>query len=234
MFGGLGEAALVLGLTLGVLLFLAAVVATVAVPHVAIAAAIPYFALLPMLTLFVSPLLGGTKEAVTLAAVAGAGFCVVRLRIDGRRPALDRPVVVAVALLLLLYLMNVGGAVSKSSGYGWEWFHGVRLVAEPLALLLVGMVLPQPRRTLRWATASLVGTGALVAVYGIAQQALGVERLVSLGYRYGQEVRQIGSHLRSFGTLDEPFAYAASCCSARSWSCSAGDGGRERTRSPCL
>jgi len=28
------------------------------------------------------------------------------------------------------------------------------------------------------------------------------------GYKYGKQVRQIGGHLRSFGTLDEPFSYA--------------------------
>ena len=35
-----------------------------------------------------------------------------------------------------------------------------------------------------------------------------MHRLVALGYTYGEEVRQLSSHLRSFGTQEEPFAYA--------------------------
>ena len=30
-----------------------------------------------------------------------------------------------------------------------------------------------------------------------------------MGYSYRSEVRTIGSHLRSFGSLDDPFTYAA-------------------------
>ena len=199
-----------LGIALGVGLFFAAVVAFARAPHAAVAAAIPYFALLPLLERFVSDLLGGTKDVITLAAVVAAGATIVRER--ARFPRLmpvDRGIALAVGLLLLLYVVNIGGALSATPAYGAEWFHGVRLTAEPLALLLAGMTLPQSARTLRWATLSLVATGGVVAVYGIVQQALGVDRLMSLGYVYGEEVREIGTHLRSFGTLDDPFSYAS-------------------------
>ena len=85
----------------------------------------------------------------------------------------------------------------------------MRLTGEPLLLLLVGFLLPDPRRNLRWALGALVVVGFLNALYGIVQQALGPAELVSLGYSYGVQVRTIGSSLRSFGTIDDPFAFAA-------------------------
>ena len=199
-----------LGIAFGVGLFCAAVVAFVRKPQAAVAATIAYFALLPLLERFVSDLLGGTKDVLTLAALVAAGTSVVRERARSGRPVpIDRVVALSVGLLLLLYVVNIGGALSATPAYGLEWFHGVRLTAEPLALLLAGLTLPQPARTFRWATVSLVATGSAVAAYGIVQQVLGVDRLVRLGYVYGEEVREIGTHLRSFGTLDDPFSYAS-------------------------
>lgn len=89
------------------------------------------------------------------------------------------------------------------------WAQGVRLASEPLLLLVAGLGLDQPRRTLRWAVTSLIVTGCIVAFYGLAQQALGEWRLVSYGYSFNAQVRSINGHFRSFGTLDEPFGYAA-------------------------
>jgi len=85
----------------------------------------------------------------------------------------------------------------------------VRLVGEPLLLLLVGCVLPDPRRNLRYAVASLIAIGCVIAAYGLLQQLAGADRLVSLGYSYSAQVRTINGQLRSFGTLDDPFEYAA-------------------------
>jgi O-antigen ligase len=57
--------------------------------------------------------------------------------------------------------------------------------------------------------ASLIATACVVAVIGVLQQVVGPARLVELGYEYDIHVRFVGDRLRSFGTLDEPFAYAA-------------------------
>jgi hypothetical protein len=38
---------------------------------------------------------------------------------------------------------------------------------------------------------------------------MGAPRLVALGYEYNVQVRFLSGHLRSFGTFDDPFAYAA-------------------------
>ena len=197
-----------LSLTVGACLFLALVSGFVLVPHVCVSGAIVYFALLPTLKVFVSELLGGTKDVITIAALTAAVIIVVQRR-AGRAPVrLDRPLVVLIAFVGLLYLLDIGGNLSGQSGYGLAWFHGVRLFIEPLSLVFVGLTLRDPRRTYRWATTAIALTAVVVAAYGIFQQFLGVDRLMSLGYTYGIEVRQIGPRLRSFGTLEEPFSYA--------------------------
>jgi hypothetical protein len=193
---------------LGLALFAASTVAFLAVPHVAVAAAIPLFAVLPATKVLVSYGVGPLKEVVTLSAAAAALLSV--LQKDGRRAfeRTDRVLLVALAVYLGLYVLNVGGLYSES-WHGDQWLHGVRLTAEPLLLLLVGLLLPTPRRTLRWAATSLVATGCVVAAYGIAQQVIGGAQLVSIGYAYNEQVRTIDGRLRSFGTLDDPFTYAA-------------------------
>lgn len=197
-----------LGLLIGTTALAAIVLAYVVVPHVAVAATIPFFVALPTLRVFVHPLVGGLKDLVVLAAVVAAGILFFRRR-AGRQPWIaDRFTFVVVAFLLALYVANVGGYLSGESGHGVAWFHGVRLFAEPVSLLLVGLSLRSPARTLRWGAISLAATGVAIACIGLIQQALGVQRLMELGYVYGAEVREAYGVLRSFGTLAEPFSYA--------------------------
>jgi O-antigen ligase len=197
-----------LGLTIGGCVFVVVVSCFVLVPHVSVAGTIFYFAMLPTLKVFGSELLGGTKDVISFAAASAALVLVVQRR-AGRAPVrIDRAVLVLLAFVAMMYLLDIGGNISGQSRYGLAWFHGVRLFAEPISLLLVGLSLRDPRRTLRWGASALAVTAVVVAAYGIFQQALGVDRLMALGYTYGQEVRQIGPRLRSFGTLEEPFSYA--------------------------
>jgi len=176
-----------LGLLVGLTAFVGIVLAYVALPHAAVAATIPFFAVLPALKVFVHPLIGATKDLVVLAAVAAAGVLFLRRRAARQDWIPDRFVLVVVGFLLVLYAANVGGNLTGETGYGAAWFHGVRLFAEPMSLLLVGLSLGgDPRRTLRW----------------------GVAGLMAIGYAYGEEVREAYGFLRSFGTLPEPFAYA--------------------------
>jgi O-antigen ligase len=197
-----------LGVLVGVTAFAAIVLAYVAVPHVAVALTIPFFAVLPALKVFVHPLIGATKDLVVFAAVSAAGVLFLRRR-AARQPWIpDRFALVIIGFLSALYLANVGGYLSGETGYGAAWFHGMRLFAEPLSLLLVGLSLRDPERTLRWGGISLVATGVAMAFIGFGQQALGVGRLMEIGFTYGEEVREAFGNLRSFGTLDEPFAYA--------------------------
>lgn len=193
----------VLGPPLALLAFSALVAAFVSAPHVAVACTIPLFAAIPTLKLVV-PGAGATKDVVTAAAIVATVVVYARRR----GWAGDHWAVALVAPLLGLYVVNLGGGFAAES-FDLAWAHGVRLVAEPLLLLLVGFGLPYPRRTRRWAVRSLVLTAVGVAAVGIGQQLVGPARLVALGFDYNKQVRTIGGHMRSFGTLDEPFAYAA-------------------------
>lgn len=192
-----------LGVLLAVALFLIAVYAFLAVPYVAVAATIPFFALLPSLKVLVAQRLGPSKDVIVLAAITAGLPLLVRRHRDASRAAADPWLVVSASLLLAIYVLNVGGR------HGVAWAQGVRLVGEPLLLLLAGLGLAEPRRTLRWALRSLIATACFVAFVGLAQQALGQWRLVGYGYAFGLQVRTYHGHLRSFGTLDEPFAYSA-------------------------
>jgi hypothetical protein len=194
---------------LAVLLFFAVAVASfLFVPHIAVAATIPLFALMPAAKVLVALWIGPVKDIVTLAA--GTAVFLYLIQSEGRRLAArtDKGIPLAAGLFVALYAVNLGGAVSGSA-FGAPWLHGIRLVTEPIVLLMAGLLLPESRRTLRWAAASVVATGCVVAGYGVLQQLLGPSRLVSLGYSYESQVKTIGTHMRSFGSLDDAFAYAA-------------------------
>jgi hypothetical protein len=192
----------------GTAVFVAVVVGFMRRPHILVAATIVYFSLLPTLKVFVTPVLGGTKDLIDIAALTAAVGIYLERRRASTPAQLEVGLLIPIVLLLVLYVLNLGGSVTGDTGHGLAWFHGVRLFAEPLCLFIVGAVLANPRRTLRWGTWALLAGCVVSAFYGIVQQSLGVHRLVSLGYTYGEEVRQLSTHLRSFGTAEEPFAYA--------------------------
>jgi O-antigen ligase len=201
-----GEA-LTLGGLAALLLFLTVVAGTIAAPHLTVAATIPLFALIPALKLFVVPWIGPLKDLVVVAMAAAVPLLVVQRRAEGRAFRGDPWVLGAVGLLLLLYGINLGAGF-RAGAYDAAWLQGLRLTAEPLLLLVVGLTVPDARRTLRWAIGSLLATTVFVALVGLAQQALGQAGLRALGYEYDIHIRTIGPFLRSFGTLDDSFAYA--------------------------
>jgi hypothetical protein len=185
-------------------LFFTIVTAFVVVPYLALALTIPIFALIPMLKVLAFPWIGPFKDLITMAAISAAAVLVVQRSSQGRPQRGDFWVAAAIGVFAALYLVNVGGL-----NWNLAWTHGVRLALEPLALLLVGLTLSDSRRTLRWAMVSLVVTAVFVAIVGIAQQLLGEWALYDLGYSFRVQLRTYNDRLRSFGTLDEPFAYAA-------------------------
>jgi hypothetical protein len=193
----------------GVCLFLVLVAGFVVVPSSMVAGTVILFALLPTLKVFVTPSIGAVKDVVTFAGISAAAVVLVQRRVARTPTAVDGVVALLVGLLFAIYAVNLGGLLTGQTGHGAPWYQGVRLFFEPLALLIVGLTLPAPQRTMRAATRALLGMGAVTALYGVAQQGLGVGRLLSLGYVYGDEVRQIGGRLRSFGTLGEPFTFAS-------------------------
>jgi hypothetical protein len=192
-----------LGVPLALLTFASLAAAWVAVPHLTVACTIPLCAAIPTLKLVV-PAIGATKEVLIAAAVVAVLVTCFR---RGGWPA-DHWTLGAVVLLLALYTANLGGGLAADS-FGLAWLHGVRLVSEPLLLLLVGLSLAAPRRAMRWAVGSIVLSSCTVALIGLGQQAVGAPRLLAFGFEYNEQIRTFAGHLRSFGTLDEPFAYAA-------------------------
>jgi hypothetical protein len=186
------------GAVAAVALFVLVVLAFLRVPHYTIVGAIFLFACSPSIKVFVSSSLGGLKDLVSVAAITAAVILIVFYR---RR--VDRPIAVLAALFMILYVVNVG------HGHDTAWAQGVRLSGEPVGLLIAGLVLPNPRRNLRFALGALVCIGVLESLYGLLQQLAGAARLVSWGYSYSQQVRTISGFLRSFGTLDDSFGFAA-------------------------
>jgi uncharacterized membrane protein YhaH (DUF805 family) len=193
----------------GPVAFAAAAVLFAQRPHIAFAAIIPFFAFTPMLKVFVDERIGAVKDLVVLAAFVAAAAVFLQRRADSTRGVADTAVFVIVALIATMYVLNVGGNLAGGNAYGSAWFHGVRLRLEPLLLFVAALVLADPRRSLRFAAISTIATACVVSVYGLMQQVLGEGRLVELGYEYGSELRTIEGQLRSFGTFDTPFTYAA-------------------------
>jgi len=184
------------------------VISFVAVPHVAVAGIIPVFAFLPMVKSLWLPTAGPIKEVAAVGAFAAVALLTIeRHRLRTRAPV-DMVAAACIVGLLVLYVVNIGGGF-KGESYGIAWFHGVRLTSEPLLLLLVGLSVERPQKVFGWAMGSLVATSFVVALYGIAQQILGPSGLVSLGYTWDVQIQVVGNQLRSFGTLDDPFLYAA-------------------------
>lgn len=192
----------------GLLVFSALVLVAVAAPHVFVAAMIPLFAAIPVLKVLVVPWLGPLKDVVIAAAVVATGVLALQRRLGRERQPADGIVLGLVAGLLGLYVLNVGGGFGPGA-YDEAWLQGVRLTSEPLLLLVVGLSVRNPRRVLSWGVGSLLATTSAVALYGLYQQHVGAWGLVGMGYEWDIHVRTIGGHLRSFGTLDDPFAYAA-------------------------
>jgi hypothetical protein len=192
------------GLVLVMAFFAVCVLGFLLAPHWTVALMIPVFALIPAAKVLVTPTIGPLKDVATVGAiVATVAVLVLEPSKERRRVLPDRWVLLTVGFLLALYVLNVGG------GHGVAWAQGFRLTAEPLLLLIAGLTLANPGRTLRFAAVSLLATACAAAVYGLVQQAVGKWALVGWGYSFTSQVRSYNGHLRSFGPFDDPFAYAA-------------------------
>lgn len=168
------------------------------------------FALQPALKFYISDGFGPAKDAAVVIAIAAllASFLRRRWGLDAPRPALarpDLPLLLGTLAFIALYTLNPAG------DHGTDWANGARLVVEAFALLLIGYLGPNPMRTWRWVVIAVLVMAVVETVAGIAEQLIGVNGLVqNFGYVYGEQVRQVaGGALRSFGTLDDPFNYAA-------------------------
>lgn len=193
----------------GLIVFIVLVVGFIAVPWAMVAWMIPFFAALPTLKVVVSAQLAPLKDVIAFAAISAAAVLALQRRAARRATLADGVVLALTGGLFLLYLVNAGSLSAPVGSHGSAWFQGVRLFNEPLGMLVVGLSLRHPQRTLAAGRLSLIVTAAGVGLYGIAQQAIGVTRLHDLGFTYGEELRTVGGHLRSFGTLDNAFVYSS-------------------------
>lgn len=193
----------------GLVVFTVFVIGFMAVPWLMVAWMIPVFAVLPTMKVLVSQQVAPLKDVVAVAAIAAAAVLALQRRAARRATLADGVVLTLAGVLFLLYLVNAGGLSAPIGSHGTAWAQGVRLFNEPLAMLVVGLSLRHPQRNLGAARTSLILTAVGLALYGIAQQGIGVFRLHSLGFTYGQELRTVGGHLRSFGTLDNAFVFSS-------------------------
>jgi len=173
-------------------------------PHVMAAVVVCGFAVQPTLVFFVSSSFGPAKDVIVLAGMLVLLFGVC-FGLPPERRRYDAWLVGAIVLLLGMYVVNAAGT------HAAQWSNGTRLVIEAFGLFLIGYLAPNPTRTWRWAVGALLGVAVLNALLGLAQQGIGVQRLVhQFGYQFGDEVRTTaGGQFRSFGTLEDPFNYAA-------------------------
>jgi len=162
------------------------------------------FALQPTLVFYLSVAFGPAKDAIVLAGLLSL-LLAAAFGLPAERRGYDAWLVGAIVVLLGMYLLNPAG------GHGAGWSDAARLTIEAFGLFLVGYLGPHTQRTWRWAVRALVGIALLNVAVGLAQQGIGVQRLVhQFGYQFGDEVRTTaGGAFRSFGTLDDPFNYAA-------------------------
>jgi hypothetical protein len=186
-----------------VLVFPAAAIAFRRAPHVMAAVVVFGFAVQPTLVFFVSPDFGPAKDVIVLAGMLSLFACTV-IGLPAERRDYDAWLVGGIVVLLGMYVVNPAG------GHGAQWSDGARLVIEAFGLFLIGYLGPNTTRTWRWALGALLGVALLNAVLGIAQQGVGMQQLVhQFGYQFGEQVRTTGGQFRSFGTLEDPFNYAA-------------------------
>lgn len=187
-----------------VLVFPAAAVGFRRAPQVMSVVVVFGFAVQPTLVFFLSSAFGPAKDVIVLAGMLSLlASAIVGLPPERRR--YDAWLVGAIVVLLGMYVVNPAG------GHGAQWSNGARLVIEAFGLFLIGYLGPNPARTWRWALAALLGVALLNAALGLAQQGIGVQRLVhQFGYQFGEQVRATAAgQFRSFGTLEDPFNYAA-------------------------
>ncbi len=157
------------------------------------------------LRLRVSDSFGLAKDALVVFLLAATLLAVLqgRTSLAARLPPL--PVGFPLAVLVGLYLVDLGG------DHGGGWVFGTRLLLEPLLLLAIGLATPRTEVALRHLVQAMTVFLVIQAVLGWVQQAVGADALVrQWGYAFGSQVRLTSSGgLRSPGSFEESFSLAA-------------------------
>jgi hypothetical protein len=152
------------------------------------------------------PFVEGWKEALAIYTLVWAAFgsfgALGRSRVDRPRPGFLAPIALyifvglASAIAVAITASPVQAAVGLKVGYFW------------LFAALAAWLAPLNARDRDGMVSILMASGVVTSLWGIAQQGLGHERLVSLGYEYNTNVRFTGEFLRSISTFPTPFNFA--------------------------
>ena len=164
-----------------------------------LAALIPFDGLL-LLVPRLPPLAAGWKEALVLATLVATFLAPPSTRAPSGRPLPGwAPAVGGMLVLGVISALAVGGLQAA-------W--GLKIAFFFLLVAVVVWRCPLDARERDVLVTTLMVTGFVTAVYGLAQQVLGTDGLNALGYEYNSTIRTTRGFLRSFSSFDNPFAFA--------------------------
>ncbi len=143
--------------------------------------------------------LGPWKEALVLATV----LAMIVSPASARR---QEPLAAPPWLLPTLALVTLGAVSALVTG-GIVGVWGFKIAYFFLLVPLVLWVCPFDERDRDRLVSILMATGAATAFFGLAQQAIGAERLAAAGWDYNTAIRFSGGLLRSFSTFTQPFSF---------------------------
>lgn len=106
-----------------------------------------------------------------------------------------------------LVLLVPFGVISALVTHGAAAFFPIKIAFFYLLLLLVIWRFPFTARDKDRLITILMVTATISALFGLAQQLLQGDRLVEMGYNWGEQIRTTGPLLRSFGTFNQPFPF---------------------------
>lgn len=166
-----------------------------------LAALVPFNGIVPVLGL--PGIVSGWKEGLILLTLAAA----IRYRLRTPHPAPRivefAPWIPAAAALVVL------GAVSALTVFHLAGILAIKItffyMVTVTAILWLAPFSATDRDRL---VTVLMVTGVVTSFLGLAQQVAGPQRMIELGFQYGQQVRAAGGLFRTFSTFNQPFPFA--------------------------
>lgn len=144
--------------------------------------------------------LAGWKEGLLLLTVASAAATAVRRGGPAFRLSVWPWWPAAAALLVV-------GCVSALATEGSTGVVAIKITFFYLLVPVALWLAPFDGRDRDALVGILMAQGVLTSVVGLAQQVVGAQGLVDLGYTYDDQVRTAGGLLRSFSTFNQPFPF---------------------------
>lgn len=144
------------------------------------------------------PVVDAWKEAIL-------GFTLIAALVGARRQPWPRRVpswVVPLVVLATLAAFSAAFVSPLRAGVG------MKVMFTGVGMAVVAWRCPLDERERDQLVTVLAVVGALAAVVGLTQQALGHQQLRELGYLYNSTIRFVGGSMRSWSTFNQPFPYA--------------------------